>query len=106
MPLLERQLRFQNNPSAGVYYYAAIDGFAIPPHGMRVEKIPHTVTTVVLASDGYPFLRASLAESEQALAHLLRRDPLLFQEYKSTKGLVMGNVSFDDRAYVKVQLCR
>lgn len=106
MPLLERQLRFQNNPSAGDYYYAAIDGFAIPLNGIRVEKIPHTVTTVVLASDGYPFLRKSLAESEQALAHLLRRDPLLFQEYKSTKGLVVGNVSFDDRAYVKVQLCR
>ena len=37
---------------------------------------------------------------------LLQRDPLLFRDYKSTKGLVAGNVSFDDRAYVKVQLER
>jgi glycerophosphoryl diester phosphodiesterase len=87
-------------------YYAAIDGFAIPADGITVQKIPHTITTVVLASDGYPFLRASLVESEHALADLLQRDPLLFQAYKSTKGLVRGNMSFDDRAYVKVQLCR
>jgi glycerophosphoryl diester phosphodiesterase len=106
MPLLKRQARFQNNPRAGDLYYAAIDGFAIPADGITVQKIPHTITTVVLASDGYPFLRASLVESEHALADLLQRDPLLFQAYKSTKGLVRGNMSFDDRAYVKVQLCR
>jgi glycerophosphoryl diester phosphodiesterase len=105
-PFLERQHRFQNDPAAGSLYYAAVDGFPIPDNGVVVERIPHDVTQLVLASDGYPFLRQSLAESEQLLADLLQRDPLLFREYKSTKGLVAGNISFDDRAYVKVKLCR
>lgn len=106
MPLLERQARFQNNLNAGEYYYAAVDGFDIPDNGIVVETIPNHVATVVLASDGYPFLKESLAASEQALGQLLHSDPLLFRAYKSTKGLVVGNVSFDDRAYVKVKLCR
>jgi glycerophosphoryl diester phosphodiesterase len=106
IPLLERQYRFQNNPNAGSFYYAAVDGFPIPDDGIVAEQIPDDVTHIVLASDGYPFLRPSLAESEQLLADLLQRDPLLFRDYKSTKGLVAGNVSFDDRAYVKVQIER
>jgi glycerophosphoryl diester phosphodiesterase len=106
MPFLERQHRFQNNPNAGSFYYAAVDGFPIPDDGIVVKPIPEDVTHIVLASDGYPFLRSSLAASEQLLADLLQRDPLLFRDYKSTKGLVAGNVSFDDRAYVNVQLGR
>ncbi len=103
-PLLARQHRFQNNPQAGSLYYAAVDGFSIPDDGVVVEPIPDDVTQIVLASDGYPFLRQSLTESEQCLADLLQRDPLLFRDYKSTKGLVAGNASFDDRAYVKIRL--
>ena len=103
-PLLERQQRFQNHPQAGAFYYAAVDGFPIPDDGVVVAPIPDAVTHVVLASDGYPFLRPHLAESERLLADLLQRDPLLFREFKSTKGLVAGNVSFDDRAYVKARL--
>jgi glycerophosphoryl diester phosphodiesterase len=106
MPFLERQHRFQNNLNAGSFYYAAVDGFPIPDDGVVVEPMPDDVTHIVLASDGYPFLRQSLTASEQMLAELLQRDPLLFREYKSTKGLVSGNVSFDDRAYVKVRLGR
>lgn len=105
-PFLERQYRFQNHPHAGPFCYAAVDGFPIPDAGVVVERIPDDVTQIVLASDGYPFLRSSLSESEQMLAELLQRDPLLFREYKSTKGLVSGHVSFDDRAFVQVQLSR
>jgi hypothetical protein len=105
-PFLGRQHYFQNNPKAGSLYYAAVDGFPISDNGITVEPIPGDITHIVLASDGYPFLQQSLAESEQRLADLLQRDPLLFREYKSTKGLVAGNVSFDDRAYVKVKLGR
>jgi glycerophosphoryl diester phosphodiesterase len=45
-----------------------------------------------------------LEASEQALQEILRDDPLLFRKYKATKGLQPGNVSFDDRAYVKIEL--
>lgn len=57
VPLLERQQRFQNNPNAGQFYYAAVDGFPILDDGVVVEPIPEDVSSVVLASDGYPFLR-------------------------------------------------
>ena len=103
-PVLERQYCFQNHAHGSPFDYAAVDGFPIPPGGVVVEPIPDDVNHVVLASDGYPVLRPNLAESEQRLAELLQRDPLLFREYKSTKGLMPGHVSFDDRAYVKIQL--
>src|SRR5687768_15367822 len=76
-PFLKRQYRFQNNPHAGSFSYAAADGFPIPDDGVVVEPIPDDVTHIVLASDGYPCLRQSLAESETYLIELLQRDPLL-----------------------------
>lgn len=57
--------------------------------------------SVVLASDGYPFLASTLLESEQNLSHIIQEDPLLINLYKSTKGVVMGNVSYDDRSYIR-----
>jgi len=30
LPLLERQMRFQNNPESGPYWFAVIDGFPVP----------------------------------------------------------------------------
>lgn len=44
LPLLERQSRFQNNPNAGEFYYAAVDGFRIPDDGIMVKAIPDEVT--------------------------------------------------------------
>jgi hypothetical protein len=104
MPLLRRQTFFQNNPLAGEYWYAVLDGFAVPDEGLRVISVPEGIETVVLASDGYRVLKDSLRASEEALQEILRDDPLLFRKYKATKGLKEKNVSFDDRAYVKVRL--
>jgi glycerophosphoryl diester phosphodiesterase len=102
-PLLERQTIFQNNLSAGEYWYPAVDGFPIPTKGILVKKIPERVTSIVLATDGYPMLGRNLRESENALKELLGRDPLLFREYKNSKGVLSGNVSFDDRAFVRLR---
>jgi glycerophosphoryl diester phosphodiesterase len=57
---------------------------------------------IVLATDGYPFLKPTLAESEAALRELLRKDPMLVTLYQATKGIMQGNCSFDDRAYLRV----
>jgi glycerophosphoryl diester phosphodiesterase len=103
-PLMRQQMFFQNKPSTGQYWYAVIDGFQVPCEGINTYKFTELVGTIVLASDGYPYLKGSLDESEQALQALLRDDPLLFRQYKATKGLTAGLVSFDDRAYVKVAL--
>jgi len=56
---------------------------------------------IVLASDGYPILKETLEKSEEKLQELIRTDPLCYKEYSSTKGLVQGNISFDDRSYLR-----
>ena len=56
----------------------------------------------VLASDGYPFLHPTLKESEAALARQLADDPQNISSFVATKGLVEGNNSFDDRAYIRL----
>ncbi|EFH85675.1 hypothetical protein [Ktedonobacter racemifer] len=104
LPLLERQMLFQNNPSAGQYWFPVLDGFHVPDEGIRVLPLPEDTTTIILASDGYPVLKETVASSEQALQDLLAEDPLLFRKYLSTKGVAAGNVSYDDRAYVKIRV--
>lgn len=99
LPLLREQRYLEN--SAAPYGYPVFNRCA--PPAFTVCKVPDRCT-VVLASDGYPFLRGSLAESERKLAELLRDDPLCYKKYRSTKGLREGNVSFDDRSYIRFSL--
>ena len=56
---------------------------------------------VVLASDGYPFLKPTLAASEAALAEQIANDPQNIHSFIATKGIVEGNKSFDDRTYIR-----
>lgn len=106
MPLLKGHTVFQNNPSVRGYWYPAVDGFDIPSAGIIIQPIPFDVDDIALASDGYPVLKDNLKETETILQDILKKDPLMFREYKSTKGMLEGYVSFDDRAFVKVKLKR
>ncbi len=83
--------------------FSVVDGFDIPMEKVKVVKVP-TGHEVVMATDGYPFLLPTLAESENALTRLLATDPLCISEYLATKGVMEGNVSFDDRAYIRLKL--
>ncbi len=105
-PLLERQSEFQNNSYVKEYWYPVVDGFPIPTDGIIVQRIPTNIESIVLATDGYPILRNSLKESEAALQKILLNDPLMFREHKTTKGMLNGHVSFDDRAFIKIGLKR
>ncbi len=96
LPLLERQMLFQNNPAASQYGFSIIDGFTVSDEGIRIHPLPAEIQTIVLASDGYPSLKETLEASEKALHEILHGDPLLFRMYKTTKGLNQENVSFDD----------
>lgn len=82
--------------------YAVIDGTPIAIEKIRTIMLttnePHEI---VLATDGYPFLRSTCEESERLLQHLLHDDPLCIELFQATKGLMAGNRSFDDRAYVR-----
>lgn len=84
--------------------YAVIDGFPIPMDKVRIINLDPECREIVLATDGYTSLRPTLAESEEALAEQLRRDPLCIDTYKATKGLMRGNLSFDDRAYLRIRI--
>jgi len=106
MPLLKEQTLFQNGPTTNPYWFPAIDGFSIPKAGIITLPIPRDVETIVLATDGYPVLKNNLKDSEHILQEILDNDPLVFRSYKSTKGMLHGTVSFDDRAYIKVHLSR
>ena len=56
---------------------------------------------IVLASDGYLFLKPTLAASEAALAEQIANDPQNIHSFIATKGIVEGNKSFDDRTYIR-----
>ena len=111
--LIQAMLEGQNKT------YTVIDGFPIYQKGMKVvslnapqknvetdvaDSLPLPTKEIVLASDGYPFLKPTLTESEEALAHLLAYDPQCTHEFIATKGIVVGNKSFDDRTYIRVQI--
>ena len=65
------------------------------------DTIPSSFSEIVLASDGYPFLKPTLAASEAALAEQIANDPQNIHSFIATKGIVEGNKSFDDRTYIR-----
>lgn len=81
--------------------YAVVDGFDIPMDKVRVITLDAQPHTIVLASDGYPHLRPTLAESEAELHRQLHSDPLNIRTFKATKAYARGNNSFDDRSYIR-----
>ena len=112
--LIEAMLSGQNQN------YTVIDGFPIYQEGVKVvalktkpasssietyfqeqTKPVSSLNEVVLASDGYPFLKPTLAASEAALAEQIANDPQNIHSFIATKGIVEGNKSFDDRTYIR-----
>ncbi|KFI97535.1 hypothetical protein [Bifidobacterium stellenboschense] len=98
MPFLRLQSEFANR--RGEYGYFVFDGFTDPEYPIRVVPV-EPGAEVVLASDGYPLLRSTLAGSEAELGRLRREDPGLVREFRSTKGFTAGLESFDDRTYLR-----
>ena len=105
--------------------YTVIDGFPIYREGVKVvalktKPVSSSIETyfqeqtkpvsspneVVLASDGYPFLKPTLAASEAALAEQIANDPQNIHSFIATKGIVEGNKSFDDRTYIRFVYCQ
>ena len=114
--------------------YTVIDGFPIYREGVKVvsvsasssvqdsvpasdsvpcsdsasasDTIQSSSSEIVLASDGYPFLKPTLAASEAALAEQIANDPQNIRSFIATKGIVEGNKSFDDRTYIRFVYCQ
>lgn len=96
-------LQFSFENKIGEFGYAVLNGMGIEPSLMKVYQVSEG-DEIILASDGYPVLASSLAESEAILQHVLLDDPMCFRIYRCTKGIKTGNVSFDDRAYCRVSI--
>ena len=103
LPLLNQQAVFQNSFEKNEYNYGVIDGFKVPESEIKVIK-PTNPASIILATDGYPRIFDTLAQSERYLKKILKNDPLCVHIFKSTKGLKQGNISFDDRAYLFLRL--
>lgn len=114
--------------------YTVIDGFPIYREGVKVVSvsdscsvqdsvpasdsvpcsdsasasgtIPSSSSEIVLASEGYPFLKPTLAASEASLAEQIANDPQNIHSFIATKGIVEGNKSFDDRTYIRFVYCQ
>lgn len=100
LPLLREQKYLENGPEP--YGYPVFNCYT-EPGDIIIRKVPDK-SSIVLASDGYPVLKGTLAESERELSEILKNDPLCYKVYCSTKGLKKGNVSFDDRSYIRFSL--
>jgi glycerophosphoryl diester phosphodiesterase len=104
--VLEALTRLNDRDPASPFGMGALNGLPIPPERIVVVPVPSRVRTVVLATDGYPSLRSTLAATEAELARVLREDPLCEREHLRLKGLPPGGTSFDDRAYLRVELAK
>ncbi len=117
--LIEAMLSGQNQT------YTVIDGFPIYQEEVKVVALKmkpasssievyfqeqtkpiSSPNEVVLASDGYPFLKPTLAASEASLAEQIANDPQNIHSFIATKGIVEGNKSFDDRTYIRFVYCQ
>lgn len=123
--LIEAMLSGQNQT------YTVIDGFPIYREGVKVVSVSDSCSVqdscsvpasdsvpcsdsvsasgtifvssseIVLASDGYPFLKPTLAASEASLVEQIANDPQNIHSFIATKGIIEGNKSFDDRTYIR-----
>lgn len=102
LPLLEEQYWFRNldDPSCGLAF-GALDGKPVPARFVEIHPVA-AEEELILASDGYPEPMPTLKASEERLEQDIAEDPLRIGRNKTTKGVAPAQVSFDDRAYVRI----
>lgn len=84
--------------------FSVIDGFPISEQHVPVYTLDFQPHEIVFASDGYPFLRPTLAESEQKLEEQRQHDPLNINTFVASKAFMKGQDSFDDRTYIRFKV--
>ncbi|MFS4581195.1 hypothetical protein [Phaeobacter sp. C3_T13_0] len=80
----------------------AINGTSVPEN--LVERFPAEPGRLMITSDGYPEVFSELNDNEQALARLLKEDPLCISVNRQCKGMRPGRLSFDDRSCISIRL--
>lgn len=103
MPLFVLQTQFMNR-TGSPFSHGAINGNNVPMELIEIFSVPSEASEIVLASDGYPEVYPSLRESETWLQHVLEQDPLLINLHIASKAWRPGAASFDDRAYLRLNV--
>ena len=99
--IIPRMLETMRQQNIG---YSVVDGFHIPRQHVRIITLDFRPWEIVLASDGYPFLCPTLAESEQRLSQQRDDDPLNIGKFQATKCFRPGFESFDDRSFIRFRV--
>lgn len=99
---LKKQSLFQNTPNKSTFSYGALDGSNEAIKYINIIDISNA-EEVVIASDGYPKLFTTLEDTEKYLTYILENDPMMIFDIMQTKGMTKGNVSYDDRAYIRIK---
>jgi hypothetical protein len=102
--IVNAQGGYQNNASL-LLGYPCLDGFTVPEHLIRIERLPRSeVETIEIFSDGYfkPGDGFGVAAWEQAFAEAEREDPAKVLLYASPKGST-ASAWADDRTYLGVR---
>ncbi len=87
------------NDETTEYGYSVFNGEEIPLSLIKQIKVNDN-QYIIMTSDGYPEIKYDLNSTEEYLKEIIQKDALCYQQYKSTKGVSNGQVSFDDRAYI------
>lgn len=101
LPVIRKQVVFAN--SNGKFSYGVINGATVHRKDIVIHKVKQG-DEIVLASDGYPELLRTLAESEERLKKEIKNNPLCDGDYRSTKGIKKEWSSFDDRTYIRFKV--
>lgn len=101
LPVIKKQQVFAN--SGGRFSYGIINGSKVYEKDIVAHKV-FSGDEVVLASDGYPKLMRTLSESEKLLEEEIKNNPLCDKDFRSTKGVQRGFLSFDDRTYIRFRV--
>lgn len=101
-PLLGMQGMFQNHPDHPLGF-GVLDGHTVPLRYLEVVDVGDA-KELILASDGYPVVCDTLAESESQLTLALAVDPLCVGRLRSTKGLAPEQVRFEGRSYLRLRI--
>lgn len=102
-PFITRQVIYQNTVGQR-YSFGVMDGQPIPEEHIHRYSIPAHCHKIILASDGFPRLFPTLAQSLAHLQQALDQDPLCIDALRGTKGLRPGATWPDDITYLCISL--
>ena len=90
---------FANSPDP-VMGYGVLNGTPVPENHIHVVGTKNA-RTIAIASDSYPAIFTTLAETEANLAKVIAEDPLCYKSNPQPKAVLKGQTRYDDVSYIR-----